>query len=217
MNLFDYQISTPEAMEGVIREAGIIPFFRNAIPGYSIQELTDPAYWFGNEESTLGPWDWKIHCVQAGDIAYGKFLCGGKASFATIPWYRELMNIRRATTTPDANGKLILAELLRKDNISIKEIRALLNVKKGAADAAISKLQRQCRIVTGDIERIYNGPELTYKGWQVSSFCEPETLFESDSLQTNHTPEESLEILIDHIAGLFPDQVSRKQILKVLK
>ena len=58
----------------------------------------------GDEEGTLGPWDRKIECVRAGDIAYGKFLCGGKAAFATIRWYRELMNIRRAAHEPDAAG-----------------------------------------------------------------------------------------------------------------
>lgn len=80
-----------------IRRFGIIPFFRNKIPGWSIEELTAAGHWFGSEEDggSLGPWDWKIEAVREGDIAYGKFL-GAKAAFATVEWYRHLMNWRRS-------------------------------------------------------------------------------------------------------------------------
>lgn len=202
-------------MERAIREVGIIPFFKSVIPGYSIKELTLPEFWFDGEEDTLGPWDWKIDCLESGDIAYGKYLCGNKAAFATMPFYRELMNLRRATTQPDKDGQKIMEYLAQRGSITIKELRALLGVKKGAADAAIAKLQHQCRVVTGVIERVYRGPEQTYNGWQVSYFCTPESLFE-EALQTNHTPEESQKFLIDHIARLFPE-TTHKQLLKVLR
>ena len=213
----DLQISSPDTMERAIRETGIIPFFKSDIPGYSIKEQTQPGFWF-DEGDTLGPWDWKIDCLMSGDIAYGKFLCGNKAAFATIPLYRELMNLRRATTQPDENGQKIMAQLEKQDSITIKEVRALLNVKKGVADAAMSKLMHQCRVVTGAIERVYRGPEQTYSGWQVSYFCKPETLFDGIiDLHTDHTPEESQEFLIDHITKLTDGSASRKQVLKVLK
>ena len=202
-------------MERAIREVGIIPFFKSDIPGYSIKELTLPEFWFDGEEDTLGPWDWKIDCLESGDIAYGKYLCGNKAAFATMPFYRELMNLRRATTQPDKDGQKIMEYLAQRGSITIKEVRALLGVKKGAADAAIAKLQHQCRVVTGVIERVYRGPEQTYNGWQVSYFCTSESLFE-DALQTNHTPEESQEFLTDHITKLFPE-ATHKQLLKVLR
>ena len=205
-------------MEQAIREAGIIPFFKNVLPGYSIQELTTPGYWFDGDEDPLGPWDWKIDCLMSGDIAYGKFLCGTKASFATLPLYRELLNLRRATTTPDKNGEQIMAFLEHQDSITIKEVRTLLNVKKGQADAAIAKLMHQCRVVTGAIERVYRGPQQTYVGWQVSYFCTPESLFDDIvDFKTGHTPEESLEFLVDHITKLTDGTATKKQILKILK
>ncbi len=77
-----------------IREVGIIPFFRSGVSLWSIEERTDPGFWFYSSDE-LGPWDWKIDVVQSGDIAYGKFL-GGKAAFATVEWYRHLMNWRRS-------------------------------------------------------------------------------------------------------------------------
>ena len=97
MHAHDRAIDSPERMIGTIREFGIIPFFRCSVPGWSIEERTAPGCWFTDEEDggTLGPWDWKIEAVREGDIAYGKFL-GGKAAFATVEWYRELMNWRRS-------------------------------------------------------------------------------------------------------------------------
>jgi hypothetical protein len=88
------KIDSSDKMILTIRHYGIIPFFRNRIIGWSIEELTDPGYWFYSSDN-LGPWDWKIDAVREGDIAYGKFL-GGKAAFATVEWYRHLMNWRRS-------------------------------------------------------------------------------------------------------------------------
>ena len=87
------RIYSPESMTAAIRHFGIIPFFKGKIPGWSIEELTDPDCWFTSSEE-LGPWDWKIEAVREGDIAYGKFL-GGKAAFSTVEYYRHLMNWRR--------------------------------------------------------------------------------------------------------------------------
>ncbi len=81
-------------MVSSIRRYGIIPFFRGKIAGWSIEDLTDPGCWFTSSDN-LGPWDWKIDAVREGDIAYGKFICN-KAAFASVEWYRHLMNWRRS-------------------------------------------------------------------------------------------------------------------------
>ena len=62
--MMNLEISSPETMERAICELGIVPFFTSAIPGYSIKELTQPGFWFDGEEDSLGPWDWKIDCLQ---------------------------------------------------------------------------------------------------------------------------------------------------------
>lgn len=86
-------LKSPESMISAIQEIGIIPFSKNTIAGWSIQELTDPDFWFTTSDQ-LGPWDWKIEAVREG-IVYGKFI-GRKSTFATVEFYRHLMNWRRS-------------------------------------------------------------------------------------------------------------------------
>ena len=81
-------------MIAVVRRYGILPLFRSSIPGWSVEDMTAPGCWF-DTEGVLGPWDWKVDVVRQGDIAYGRFI-DGKASFATLEWYRHLMNWRRS-------------------------------------------------------------------------------------------------------------------------
>ena len=164
-----------------IRAAGIIPFFKGPVPGFSIEELTPPEHWFYTSEE-LGPWDWKIAAVQSGDIAYGKFLCGGKAAFATVEWYAHLHNWRLSLPefAPDAAGLRVLELAAEQGSVSSADIRRLLGLKKAAADGVSSRLMHQTRLLIGDIERVYRGPSLKYSGWQHCSFCTPEALFSAD-------------------------------------
>ena len=135
------EVKSPETMLDLIRTYRLIPFFRNAIPGYSIEEHTAPEYWF--TEESLGPWDWKIECIRSGEVAYGKFLWGGKAAFATVDVYREIMNWRRSLPkyAPKEDQQRILDQIREQGSVSVAEVRKLLGIKKGAADALLAKLQ----------------------------------------------------------------------------
>lgn len=226
------RVTSAEAMLETILELGIVPFFANVIPGFSIEEMTPAQNWFDTQENlSFTPWDWKIPCVQSGDIAYGKFLLGGKAAFASIEWYAELRNYRQAQVKyqPDSAQQQVLDYLAQNGSIGIKEVRGLLGIKKGQADALICKLMQQCRVVTGDIIRVYRGPDLSYNGWQTSSFCTPEALFDKPAvpffagfdtgddhpLQVDHSPEESYRLLTEKIRSLAPEATD-KAIAKLL-
>ena len=226
------RVTSAETMLDTIREMGIVPFFENIIPGYSIEEVTAAENWFDTQENlSYTPWDWKIPCVQSGEIAYGKFLLGGKAAFATVEWYRELRNYRQAQPKyqPDEAQQKVLDYLAENGSIGIKEVRGLLGIKKSAADAIIAKLMQQCRVITGDITRVYRGPDLHYNGWQTSSFCTPEALFDTPAvpffagfeqsldkeLDVDHSPEESYRLLHEKIRSLVPEATDR-QIAKLL-
>ena len=219
------QVRSAEGMLSLIKEFQLIPFFSGPIAGYSVEEHTPPEMWFTDE--CLGPWDWKIDCVQSGDIAYGKFLCGGKAAFATVDAFRELINWRRSLPkySPTPDQKIILDYMEEHGSITVPEVRRLLGITKSAADALLGKIQMQTRIITGDIERVYRGPDLRYNVWQRSSFCSPEALFEDmdfpfpgfkpRTLRSSLTPAESLGFLIDTIRKACGD-VPDKAIMKVL-
>ncbi len=219
-------VTGPEAMLQTVSEAGMLPFFANPIPGYSIEEKTPPGDWFTSD--SLGPWDWKIHCVQSGEIAYGKFLWGGKAAFATVDVYRELMNWRRSQPryAPSEDQRRVLDLIERQGSVCVRDVRALLGVNKGAADSVLARLQMQTRVVTGDIERVYRGAELRYEGWQRSVFCTPESLFEDfdfpfpgftpRSMRSSLTPAQSLEFLMETILRAAP-AATRGQMEKMLR
>lgn len=229
-------VVSAEAMLKTVKELGIVPFFENPIRGYSIEEMTPREFWFDGESDTLGPWDWKVFCVQSGDIAYGKFLWGGKAAFATPQWYRELMNYRRSLPKyqPGPEEQKVLDYLSVNGTVASKDIRRLLGLKKSGADAVATRIQMQCRLVIGDIERVYSGPDLHYSGWQRASFCAPEALFGWDNTSgastpgpggfpfvddepaaPQHSPAESLELLTRHIRTIAPEAPERL-ILKML-
>ena len=214
-----------ESMVRLIQEFRLVPFFSNPVPGYSIQEHTPADSWF--TEDNLGPWDWKIDCVQTGDIAYGKFLWGGKAAFATVDVYRELMNWRRSLPkySPTGEQQKVLDLMEERGSITVTDVRLLLQVKKAAADALLSRLQMQTRVITGDITRVYRGPDLKYSGWQRSSFCAPEALFEDmdfpfpgyrpRTLTSSLTPSESLDYLKETVRNACGD-ISERILMKML-
>ena len=216
-------VKDPESMLELIEEYRIVPFFANPIPGFSVEEHTPADHWF--ESDDLGPWDWKIDCLQSGDVAYGKFLWGGKAAFATVDVYRELMNWRRsqARYEPTEVQRKVLDLMEAKETISVADVRKLLGITKSAADAILTKLQMQARVITGDITRVFRGPELSYVGWQRSVFCAPEALFEGvefpfpgyvpRTLGSSLSPAESLEYVkqcVRKVCGDVPDKVMDK-------
>jgi len=218
-------VGDQEGMLRLIKEYRLVPFFANLIPGYSVEEHTPVEFWF--TEENLGPWDWKIECVRSGDVAYGKFLLGGKAAFATVDVYRELMNWRRSLPKyqPKPEQQKVLDLMQEQGSISVPDVRKLMGITKSAADSLLAKLQMQTRVITGDISRVYSGPELRYSGWQRSSFCSPEALFEEmdfpfpgykpRTVKSSLTPAESLDYLKETVRNACGD-VTDKVLMKLL-
>ena len=137
---------------------------------------------------------------------------------------------RRSLLRLVGKRRQILDYLQENGSIGIKEIRGLLGIKKGQADALVTRLMMQCRVITGDIIRVYRGEDLHYNGWQTSSFCTPEALFDTGTpfagfpgfpfqedagLDVKHSPEESYRLLQQKIRSLVPEATD-KQIAKLL-
>ena len=200
------RISSPEAMTAAIRACGIVPFFENPIAGFSIEEMTPAEFWFGGEEDSLGPWDWKICAVQTGEIAYGKFLWGGKAAFATAECYRDLLNWRRSLPkcALREGDREALEAVIRAGSLTTRELRRICGLKKAQMDAVTTRLEYQTRLVIGDFERVYKGQFLEYSGWQLASLCRPEDLFEFDLDAPFCSPEESYARLCGRVRQTAP-------------
>lgn len=225
----DIIINSATAMIKAIRTYGFIPLFKCGIEGWSIEEMTEPEYWFTSSDQ-LGPWDWKIEAVREGDIAYGKFL-GGAAGFATIEYYRHLMNYRRSlpkyrvalgedfqsTKQKEVQMKALAPTAFKlikeRGAVESKEIRMALGVKKNVSDTVISFLEMGTWTVVADFIRLYRGKNLEYNGWQRSIITMPDDLFEEPT-KVDCTPEESRRLLIDHVKSFYPDEV--KKIEKII-
>ena len=211
------QIVSPEAMVAAIKACGVIPFFECPIAGYSIEEMTPREYWFDGEEGTMGPWDWKIEAVQTGEIAYGKFLCGGKAAFATAECYRDLLNWRRSLPkcALRESDRQAYDAVCRAGGLTTRELRRICGLKKGQMDAICTRLEQQTRLVIGDFERVYKGQFLEYSGWQLATLCRPEDLFEFDLEAPYLSPEASYSRLAARIRETAP-HATDAQIHKLL-
>ncbi len=226
-NPFGIKVTDSLSMLEAIKTRGIIPFFENPVTGFSIEEMTPPGSWFTDED--LGPWDWKVDVVQSGEIVYGKFLCGGKAAFATPEWYAHLRNWRLSQEKfrPTSEGRKVLKLIEKEGSCVSRQVRELLNVKKSKSDSVLANLMNGTRLIIGDIQRVYKGPNLEYKGWQTASYCTPESLFErpaedfgpwhigGSTLKCDCTPEESYSKLRNHIKELFPE-ATEKQLDKII-
>lgn len=128
---------------------------------------------------------------------------------------KELRTVCAAAVTPG---------LLRALGAKYKPL-LVPSVKKNIMESIMLFLQMGTWSVVGDIQRVYNGPTLSYKGWQISSNTTPEAMFGSpehdsapqpswasrfeqeaaaDPLEVNFTPEESRSLLVSHVLELFP-------------
>jgi len=226
-------VTSKESMLEAIKALGIVPLFSNVIPGYSIEELTPDKSLFNMESIEMGPWDWKIHCVQSGEVAYGKFLLGGRAAFATFDWYRELMNYRRslAKCHPKGMEKKVYKAICEAGGAMPSDLRKAFNVKKGRMDTMLAHLEYDTLVLTGDIIRVYTGPDLHYSGWQRSSVCPADSLLSTDEedfagiflgsvskparKEPKKKPAESYELLFRHIQEICP-QATDSEIRKVI-
>lgn len=84
-------IRTKEELLEEVERLGILPFFTNCVPGWSLEERIDPEKWFTDDD---GPWEWKGPVAYEERCVYGKFV-RNKAAFVSLEWFPELANYRR--------------------------------------------------------------------------------------------------------------------------
>ena len=223
---FDFTIRKKLDLIDAVNTFGIVPFFRNSIPGFSIEEHVVPSVWY-NGENEWAVWEWKGPVIRETCCAYGKFF-EKKAAFVSLEWFLELANYRRDGYDFDARYDDGLASRKDKDLFDIIEanapalsrtIKAIGNYQKGGRtgfDTSLNRLQEQCYVLTSDFVYSLDRHGRRY-GWGVAEYSTPERFFGpafTDRVYA-HSETESRDLLLEHLTALLPraDETALKKIL----
>lgn len=218
-------IRSCDDLKKTVQDMGFLPFFKNGIEGFSIEEMTPASLWFSDECD--GPWEWKGPVIREGNCAYGK-LFRGKAGYVSLDWYPEFLNFRRAGYHPTEKEQQIYNLLVASDSLLSKELKKAGGFKRTIVrshnpidnliktpvirqknnegfETIMTRLQMRCYVVIADFEYQYTHDGKRY-GWGIARYTTPEALFGEDVTGqcAKHTPEESKERLLQHLAGLLP-------------
>jgi hypothetical protein len=222
------QIINQEQLEKLIMQMGFLPFFKNNIPNFSVDEFTPKELWFSSLRD--GPWEWKGPVITGGNCVYGK-LFQQKAGYVSTQFYPELLNYRRSNYHPTPEEKNIYQTLLEHESLLTKEFKQLCGYNKPRSprqnplkkilskqeisiirpkhhesfETAITKLQMSCFVVVADFEYHYDREGKRY-GWGIARYTTPEALYGKDlfSQSLSHSPEESKQFILSHLRKLLP-------------
>lgn len=230
----NFYIQTIDDLKQAIDDFGILPFFSNHIPGYSIEENCDPSIYFTDQP---GPWDWKGPIIQETRCAYGKFF-NKKAAFVKKKFYYDLANYRRDGYDFDArvdegiatyNEQYLYNIIASHHSILSKDAKAIGGYVKPRTkgpdtweprkgfDTLITRLQMQGYILTSDFEYEVSKSGEFY-GWGVARYATPEEFF-GKTFEKNvykRSPEDSYKRLFKHMRTILPE-ASDEEIHKFLK
>lgn len=207
-------------------ELGFLPFFRCGIPGFSIEEMIAPDYWFTDEE---GAWEWKGPIIREGHCAYGKFF-NRKAGFVSREWLPDWINYRRSRhLAPNEDAAalddVVMQTILVEGTATIQELRRMLGFARGrgrrtaadpesefpedekiSLDPILTRLQMEARLVIADFEYNVDRRGNTY-GWGIARYTAPESLYGPQT--AGCTPAESFDRIYGHFRRLFPEAPDR--------
>ncbi len=218
------RIRSIEELLTVVEEYGFLPFFRNKIPGFSIEEMCPPELWFTEQD---GPWEWKGPAAKSGRCIYGKFF-GGKAGFVSKAWIPDFVNYRRDGYDFDARcddglvfwkDKDLFETIAAHEVILSKELKKIRSYGKDGNkgfETVITRLQMQSYVCVADFVYMQDKFGKPY-GWGVAQYTTPEQLFGYAYVSSGYKmePAASKQKMIAHLQTNFPD-ISLKTIEKLV-
>lgn len=219
----NHRITSSAELQELVLKMGFLPFFKNEIPGFSIEEHTPPQLWFSDTADR--PWEWKGIVSGSKSCVYGKFF-QKKAGFISLEWFPDFANYRRDGYDFDArcdDGLVFykdqrLYEVVSKsESILTSALKNQCNYRKGGNkgfETVITRLQMQTYITIADFEyrKDKNGKQY---GWGVARYATPESLLGEETVCSAYvrTPAESKERIMAHLKRLLP-KADEKQLLK---
>ena len=210
-------IHTCRELEEFIGEIGFLPLFETGIPGFSVENHTDPLDWWG-EDADKDPWNWRTVIAREGNIAYGKFF-GKRAGFISKKWFPYFANMRRDGYDFDAlwdDGKASLRQkkimdLFEEESTKLFsfEIKQNAGFGKGGEkgfEGTLTELQMRTYLCMRDFKKRVNKKGEEY-GWDVAIYAVPEQLYGYRHVAKayNETPEESAERIVKQIKKYYKD------------
>ena len=201
-----------------INEVGFLPLFKNAIPGFSLEERTVPEYWWCGDPE-VDPWEWRELIARSGEVAYGKFF-EKKAGFISKEWLPYFVNYRRDGYDFDAlyeDGKASarqkkIMDLFSEEHIDEEYYSNELKEKAGFGkdgakgfDGIMTSLQMQMYLCVRDFRQRKNKKGEAY-GWPIAIFATPEHLWGFDYVRSaySESPTESAKRIAKHIMDIYP-------------
>ena len=214
------QLHSADDLIAAVEQYGFLPFFRNEIHGFSIEELCPPELWFADDVD--GPWEWKGPAARSGKCLYGK-LFNKKAGFVSREWIPDFANFRRDGYDFDARWDDGLASYKDKElyeaidgegGMLSKRLKEALNYRKGGNtgfETCITRLQMQSYVCIADFVYMQDRYGRPY-GWGVAEYATPEELFGYDFITSAYQrdPQESKERILKHLQSRLPNVEGRK-------
>lgn len=220
------QLHSAEDLISAVEQYGFLPFFRNEIPGFSVEELCAPELWFADDED--GPWEWKGPVARSGKCLYGKIF-HKKAGFVSREWIPDFVNFRRDGYDFEARwddglasykDKGIYEIILEKERILSRHLKESLNYRKGGNtgfETCITRLQMQSYVCIADFVYAQDKYGRPY-GWGVAQYTTPEALFGYDLITSAYqrAPQESGERMLQHLSSILPS-APLQHMIKILR
>lgn len=218
--MIDCVIRTRDDLARAIHEAGILPFFANAVKGWSAEEHVAPAKWFTDGD---GPWEWKGPLAAEKICVYGKFV-RNKAAFVSPEWFPDLCNYRRdgydwegfeADGLAPYRERLLMRYLEGHPYVLSKYAKRECGFAKGY-DTAVTHLQMQTFVVLADFQYSITRDGAPY-GWGNAVLEVADRWLGADALTLpeRRAPRESFERMIRHLRSVLPEadeQTLRKEL-----
>lgn len=158
-------ISSREELERTAIHYGILPFFANHIPEFSVQEMAAPGMLFADNPDEAGCWEWKGPVIREQTTAYGKFF-RRKAGFVAVRLLPDFINYRRAAY-PVLQGSIdeeIMHLFNSCDGLSSTQIKHLM--KSNRIESPLQRLQMGTWINIADFEA---PPDIAMDGASLST------------------------------------------------
>lgn len=210
------RVRSPEQLLEVIDRVGFLPLFRNGIPGFSVEEMVSPLYWW-TDDPLRDPWYWRILLSGSGKVAYGKFFDGkaGYVSKALFPVFAcarrdgydfdSLRDEGRATNRESR----IMALFDSETELYSCDVKLRAGFGKGGEknfEGTVTSLMNRCYLIDRDFRPRLNKQGQPY-GWHIAVYSTPEHLWGEDYVRSAYAvgEDECRRILLANMEQRFPN------------